>query len=123
MFPLSLPTPEEASYDPLVESLEPEKGSLFWRKFQVPLLSLPGSPNLFRLLPGGSKASSNPFVEGGQEPPLNNNVGLREAEGLLQMKVRDLIFQNVFLAMEVDKLKKQLKSAGCVSKRLCRGSF
>ena len=57
------------------------------------------------------------------EPPLNNNVGLGETERLLQAEVRDLTFWNVFLALEVDKLKEQLASAGHVPKRLCRGSF
>ena len=115
--------PKVASYDPLVEFLEPEEISPFGRRFPVPLPSLPGSPNPFQVSPGGSKASSNPLKEQVQEPPLHNDKGLGEAEQLLQAEVRDLTSQNVFLAMEVDKLKEQLESTVCVPKHLCRGSF
>ena len=52
---------------------------------------------------------------------LNNNGG--DTERLLQAEVRDLTLRNIFLAMEVAKLKEQLESAGCVPKCLCRGSF
>ena len=117
------PAPEEAFYDPLVKFLKLDEGSPFWRESSVPLLSLPGSPNPFRVSPGGSKASSNPFKERVWEPPLTNNGKLGEAERLLQAEVRDLTFRNVFLAMEMNKLKEQLESAGRVPKRLCRGSF
>ena len=115
--------PGEAFYDPLVESLELEEGSPFWRGSLVPLPSLPGTPNPFRVLPGGSRASSSPFEERVQEPPLNNNEGLGEAERLLQVEVRDLTSRNVFLAMEVNELKEQLESAGPVPKRFHRVSF
>ena len=124
LFSLSLPSPlapEEAPYDPLAESSEPEEGSPLWRRFLVPLPSLPGSPNPFWVSPGGSEASSNPFEERVREPPLNNNKG--EAKWLLQAEVRNLTSQNVFLAMEVDELKEQLESAGRVPKLLHKGSF
>ena len=121
MSPPSLPVSEEALYDPLVESLEAEEGSPFRRGSPVPLPSLPGSPNPFWVSPRGSKANSNPFEKRVQEPPFNNNGG--EAERLLQAEVRDFTSQNVFLAMEVDKLKEQLESAGHVQKRFYRGSF
>ena len=97
MFLLSPPSslvPEEVPYNLLVKSLELEEGSSFWRGSLVPLPSLPGSPNLFRVLLVGLKASSNPFEEQVREPPLNNNGG--EAERLLQAEVRDLTSQNVF---------------------------
>ena len=71
-------------YDPLVESLEPKKGSFSWRRSPVPLPSLPGSLNPFRVSPGGSKASSNPFEKWVQESPLHNNEKSGETEGLLQ---------------------------------------
>ena len=124
LFLLSPPSPwapKKAPYNPLIKSLEPEKGSFFWKGFPVPLPFLPGSPNPFWVSLKGSKAGSNPFKERVLEPSLNNNGG--EAEWFLQAEVRDFTSQNVFLAMEVDKLKEPLESAGRVPKRLCRGSF
>ena len=89
----------------------------------MPLPSLPGTPNPFQMSPAGSKASSNLFEKQVREPPLHCNGRLEEAERLLQAGVRDLTSQNVFLAMELDELKKQFECASCVLKRLCRGSF
>ena len=119
--PPALPKP--APYNPLAKSSKPEKGGLFWLGYLVPMLSLPGSPNPFQVLPKGSRASSNPFEECVQEPSLHNHTGPGEAELFLGEEVRDLTFWNLFLAMEVDKLKKQLESLSCVPKRLYRGSF
>ena len=64
------PVLEEALYDPLVEPLKLEEGSLFWRGSLVPLPSLPGIPNPFWVLPGGSRASSNPFESWCRSLPL-----------------------------------------------------
>ena len=121
--PPSLPAPEKASYDPLVKSSKPEEGSFFLRGSPVLLPFLPCTPNPFWVLSEGSKASSNPFKERVRELSLNNNGGLGEAVRLLQAEARDLISQNVFLAMKMDELKKQLESVSCVPKHLCRSSF
>ena len=89
----------------------------------MPLPSLPGTFNPFWVSLAGSKARFNPFEEQVRELPFNNDRGLGEAERLLQVEVRNLTSRNIFLAMKVDELKQQLESVGCVSKRLCRGSF
>ena len=87
----------------------------------MPLPSLPGSFNLFWALPRELETSSNPVEERVRKPTLVGGLG--EAELLFWEEVTDLIFQNLFLAMEVDKLKGQLESAGCVLKSFCKVVF
>ena len=94
----------------------------FEKSFQCLYLLCLAAPTP-RVLLAGSWASSNPFEERVREPPLNYNKRLGEAERLFQAEVRDLTSWNVFLALEVNKLKKQLESAGHVLKSFCRGNF
>ena len=83
----------------------------------VLLLSIPGSPNSFCILPEGS---SNLFEERVQESsPIE---GPDEVKLFLCEKVKELTTRNPLLAMQVDELKKQLEYPSRLPKRLCKGS-
>ena len=72
------PLPKKPSYDPLIESSKPEKGSPFWRGSSELLLFLPSSPNPFWASPGGSGTSFNPFEVRVQEPTFDSGPGETE---------------------------------------------
>ena len=105
------------SHDPLFGSSKPPKDGSFWIGSLVLLPSLPGSLNLFCVLPG---KSCNAFEERVQESsPIG---GPAEVEIFLCKEVKELTTCNLLLAMQVDELKEQLECAGCLLKHFCRGS-
>ena len=109
------PLPEKVPYNPFFEFSEPLEDGPFWMSSPVPLLSLPGSPNPFCMLP---KRSSNLFEERAQES--SHTGGSNEVELFFCKEVKELTTCNLLLAMQVDELKKQLECENCFPKRLCK---